>query len=147
MNLLHLTETGISVDEPIKYITYYLVIGSFFVLSLSAGRRAVCHYVCWMAPFMILGRKISNRLNTPALRLQADNTRCADCQTCTKGCPMSLEVHRMVQSGDMENSECILCGTCIDGCARQVISYTFNGRTSARSRVKPRPAEGVAAEH
>ncbi|MDF1513000.1 MAG: 4Fe-4S binding protein [Anaerolineae bacterium] len=26
VNFLHLTETGISVDEPLKYITYYMVI-------------------------------------------------------------------------------------------------------------------------
>jgi polyferredoxin len=126
VNLLHLTESGISVDEPLKYITYYSVVGTIFLLSLIAGRRAFCHYGCWMAPFMILRRKVRNVLNTPALRLQADTPRCGQCKTCTRGCPMSLAVDRMVQAGAMENSECILCGTCIDNCPKHVISYSFS---------------------
>jgi len=126
VNFLHLTETGISVDEPFKYITYYMVVGTIFVLSVTAGKRAFCHYGCWMAPFMILGRKIRNALNTPALRLQAQPEKCINCHKCTKACPMSLDVNAMVQSGRMENSECILCGNCIDTCPKQVIRYAFS---------------------
>ena len=126
LNVLHLTDTGISVDEPVKYITYYLVVGAIVVLALTTGRRGFCHYGCWMAPFMILGRKIRNTANTPALRLQAEPDKCSRCKTCTRSCPMSLEVHQMVQSGAMENSECILCGTCVDSCPKQAISYTFS---------------------
>ena len=37
--------------------------------TLLVGRRSFCHHLCWMAPFMILGRKLRNLLNTPALRL------------------------------------------------------------------------------
>lgn len=126
LNLLHLTESGVSVDEPLKYIIYYIVVGTIFALSLFAGRRAFCHYGCWMAPFMIIGRKIRNTLNTPALRLRANTTECRQCEQCTRGCPMSLPVHEMVKRGAMENSECILCGTCIDHCPHQVITYTFS---------------------
>jgi len=126
VNFLHLTETGISVDEPLKYITYYMVVGSIFLLSLTAGKRAFCHYGCWMAPFMILGRKVRNALNTPALRLRSEPDKCIDCKKCNKACPMSLDVHAMVHSGTMENSECVLCGSCVDVCPKQVIGYTFS---------------------
>ena len=127
VDLLHLTETGVSVDEPIKYMMYYIVLGVFLVLSLVAGRRAACHYICWMAPFMIIGRKLRNLFRWPALRLTADTDKCASCKICTRNCPMSLDVNQMVQKGAMENSECILCGTCIDGCPNDVIAYSFSG--------------------
>jgi polyferredoxin len=78
-------------------------------------------------------------LGGPAPRLRADSARCADCLKCTRGCPMSLDVHGMVRAGRMENSECILCGTCIDNCAHQVIAYTFSTPRSAQS-----PARGSA---
>jgi ferredoxin-type protein NapH len=126
VNLLHLTDSGISVTHPFSYITYYMVIGAFVALSLLAGRRAGCHYICWMAPFMILGRKIRNVLAWPALRLRAETDQCLNCKKCTANCLMSLDVNDMVQQGAMENSECILCGTCIDVCPKNVIHYSFS---------------------
>ncbi|RPI57395.1 MAG: 4Fe-4S ferredoxin, partial [Chloroflexi bacterium] len=43
----------------------------------------------------------------------------------TRSCPMSLDVHAMVQRGDMEEGECILCGTCVDGCPSRAVRFTF----------------------
>jgi ferredoxin-type protein NapH len=126
------TVNGISVagdaDRPafIAYIIYYAVIGLFLTLSLTVGRRAGCHAFCWMAPFMIIGRKIRNFFGWPSLRLQASATICTDCKTCTSNCPMSLDVNGMVQKEAMENSECILCGSCVDGCPAGAIRYRFN---------------------
>jgi len=102
-----------------------VVIGVFLILSLIAGRRAGCHYICWMAPFMILGRKLRNLFGWPALHLRANRAKCTNCQRCTTNCPMSLDVNGMVQREDMENSECILCGSCADTCPRDVIRYAF----------------------
>jgi polyferredoxin len=126
------TENGISVagsaDRPIifAYVIYYAVIGTFTLLSLLVGRRAGCHTFCWMAPFMILGRKARNLFAWPSLRLTADPSRCKDCMACTKNCPMSLDVNAMVNQNAMENAECILCGTCIDGCTTSAIAYSFS---------------------
>ena len=39
VNPLHLTETGISVDEPMKYATYFTVLALFVGLALALGRR------------------------------------------------------------------------------------------------------------
>lgn len=126
VNFLHLTDRGISVDEPAKYIIYYFVVITIFLLSLTTGKRGFCHYGCWMSPFMIIGRKIRNAVNTPALRLTAETDKCIHCNLCTKNCPMSLDVHALVQSGSMENSECVLCGNCVDVCPKDVIHYTFS---------------------
>jgi polyferredoxin len=126
LNLLHLTESGISVDEPVKYIVYYVVIFLFIGLAAFIGRRAGCHSICWMAPFMIIGRWIGNRFGWYSLRLVADASTCTDCKLCTKNCPMSLDVNTLVHSGKMEHAECILCGTCVDNCTKKVIHYSFS---------------------
>ena len=133
VDLLYHTQGGISVagspDRPIfiAYIIYYFVIALFVGLAVFAGRRAGCHSVCWMAPFMMIGRWFRNRFAWPSLRLKSDPAECKDCKKCTSNCPMSLDVNRMVQSGQMENSECILCGTCVDNCSQHAIHYSFSG--------------------
>ncbi len=135
IDLLYHTQNGISVagspDRPIlfAYLIYYIVIGLFVGLAIFAGRRAGCHTVCWMAPFMIIGRWIRNRFGWPSLRLQANPSACADCKKCTSNCPMSLDVNAMVQLEKMENSECILCGTCVDNCSKDAIRFVFSSGT------------------
>jgi len=126
VNFFHMTETGVSVTEPRQYVTYLVVVGLFFGLAVFAGRRAACHTICWMAPFMIAGRWLRNRFAWPALRLVASPASCIECLKCTTGCPMSLDVHAMVQVEHMEHPECILCGTCVDNCAHKAIKYSFS---------------------
>jgi polyferredoxin len=132
VDLFYHTENGISVagspDRPIfiAYIIYYGVIALFTGLAIAIGRRAGCHTICWMAPFMMIGRWIRNRFGWASLRLVSDAAACADCKLCTKNCPMSLDVNAMVQGEQMENSECILCGTCVDHCSQSAIRYSFS---------------------
>ena len=125
---LLLTENGISVNEPSRFIVYYSVLLVVGVLAVAVGRHAFCHYGCWVAPFMVFGRKLRNLLKTPALQLKANAERCIDCLTCTKNCPMSIDVHANVRRGDMEHTDCTLCGQCADNCPKQVISYSFGRR-------------------
>jgi len=122
---LLLTETGISVSEPAKYITYYFVLALIVIPSLTIGKRAFCHYVCWMAPFMIIGTKIKNAFRWPLLHLKADKQKCKNCKSCNEVCPMSLDVNKMVQQNDMRNTECILCGTCVDNCPTNTIKFIW----------------------
>jgi len=119
-------EGGATVVQPYWFMIYYIVIAVFLALALIFGRRAGCHTICWMAPFMIIGRWIRNLVRWPALRLVADPDNCSDCQTCTRNCPMSLDVNGMVQRGEMEDGECILCGNCVDGCPKDAIRYSFS---------------------
>jgi ferredoxin-type protein NapH len=123
--LLH-TEKGVSLTDWNNYVVYYTVVILLMVLSLTVGKRAFCHYGCWMAPFMIAGRALRNLGHWPSLRLQAEPDRCTDCKTCLRGCPMSLDVNALVHAPSMEHPECILCGTCVDNCARGVIRYRFD---------------------
>jgi polyferredoxin len=113
--------------DPPWFIVYYIITALFLGLAVVFGRRAGCHTICWMAPFMILGRKVRNLVRWPALRLKANEEACIDCNRCTRECPMSLDVSAMVHADTMENSGCVLCGSCVDVCPEDVIHYTFSG--------------------
>jgi polyferredoxin len=120
----------------LRNIPFVLVIVSLLVvLVVTTGRRGFCHYACWISPFMIVGRKISNTVGLPGLRLIADPDLCIDCKKCTDICPMSLDVNALVKRGSMEDSECNLCGECVDSCPKGVLSYRF--RRPVRAKGKP----------
>ncbi|MDD1685306.1 MAG: 4Fe-4S dicluster domain-containing protein, partial [Methanoregula sp.] len=74
------------------------------------------------------GRKIRNIFGWPALRLDADASLCIDCKTCSKECPMGLDVNGMVRKGEMERADCILCASCADACPKGVITYSVKGK-------------------
>lgn len=119
------TKDGVSLTDAHSLDMFSIVIVSILIITLLVGRRGFCHSACWMAPFMVIGRKISNRFDLPRLSLQAEKEKCLHCLVCTRNCPQSLEVHDMVNGGNMENSECILCGTCVDSCKRKAIRYKY----------------------
>lgn len=121
---------GLSISNVQGLIAYLVVLLVLIVLpAMIVGRRSFCRHLCWMAPFMILGRSLRNAFQWPSLRLAATSEKCSHCHTCTRNCPMSLPVEGMVERGRMENTECILCGSCVDGCDFGALSYAFLRRT------------------
>lgn len=124
INPLFMTDSGISVDRAAGYIIYLGVLFLITTINLIWGKRAACHYICWMSPFMIIGMKIRQALRLPGLTLKA-NDSCISCGKCTKVCPMSLDVKDMVATNHMTHTECILCGQCKDTCPKDTISYAF----------------------
>lgn len=127
------TKYGISVSAPVNYLIYYVVIALIVLPAIMCGRRGFCHYICWMAPFMVIGRRIRDAAGWPSLQLRSQVEKCGDCMTCSVNCPMSLDVNSMVRKGSMQNSECILCGTCADNCPESAIRYSFS--TTERPQV------------
>jgi ferredoxin-type protein NapH len=123
---LYQTYYGISVSDLTSAIMFAAIAGAIAVLALVAGKRAACHTICWMAPFMIIGTRIKNAAGYPSLHLVADKAQCVQCRQCSKHCPMSLNVTEMVQNNAMNNTECILCGTCVDTCPKKAIHYSFS---------------------
>ena len=118
------TTHGFSIGNLYGLLVYLFVLIILIVLpAFLIGRRAFCHHLCWMSPFMIIGRTIRNYFNWRSLRLVAEPTVCKQCHTCTENCPMSLPVEDMVSRQQMESPECILCGTCVDGCKEGAIRY------------------------
>ena len=111
--------------EPTRIFMLYIAALLFVVIAaLAMGKRAFCHYICWMAPFMVIGSKISDGL-LPKLRLMSNKENCAGCSRCSEKCPMSLDVKEMIKNDHMKNTECILCGECIDTCPKKALSYTI----------------------
>jgi len=129
---LFMMDSIISVAEPANYFVYYSVLALILGLAFASGRHAFCHYSCWMAPFMMIGRKLRNAAGWPSLQLRAQPEKCRDCLTCTENCPMSIDVHAKVLSSDMEHADCILCGQCVDNCKQKAIAYSFGKRRKAQ---------------
>ena len=126
IDFFYRTTYGFSIGHVSALIAYLIVLLVLIVLpAFVFGKRSFCHHLCWMAPFMILGRKIRNRVQWASLQLRANPEQCNHCHTCTRNCPMSLPVEKMVKTNSMEHAECILCGTCIDGCDFNVIRFSF----------------------
>jgi len=125
VDFFYMTDHGISASDLSGLMTYFFIIALIFILALTLGKRGMCHSICWMAPFMVLGTKLKQWLKIPSLQLTPDADKCVQCKLCTKKCPMSLEVHAMVAAGNMNNTECILCGECADGCPKKAITLGF----------------------
>jgi len=123
VDFFYQTKFGFSISDVYVLITYLTVLLLIAVPAFIVGRRSFCHHICWMAPFMILGRKIANIIKLPSLGLAANPEVCINCRRCTENCPMSLPVEDMVGQRRMENAECILCGGCVDCCKRDAITY------------------------
>jgi ferredoxin-type protein NapH len=128
----YMTFYGISLYEINGIVTFLLVAIPIAAMAIIGSRRAFCHYVCWMAPFMTIGMRLRDFLRLPGLRLRADGSKCISCGKCTRNCPMSLDVEGMVREDDFSNSECVMCGTCVDGCPKSVVEY-YLGRPGVSS--------------
>lgn len=117
------TENGISVSSIQSYIIYYGIICLIFIPSILFGKRAFCHYLCWMAPFMILGIKLRRFLHLPGIHIRAGKGEgCVLCGKCDRVCPMGIDVMSEAKHGVISNQECIQCGTCIDNCPKNVLT-------------------------
>ncbi len=148
---LYMTDHGISVAEIGNYIIYYGVIILVFVPAVLFGKRIFCHYFCWMAPFMVIGGKISRLLHLPHLHIAVKPGACVDCHACEKNCPMGIRITETIkaqtgmQTGTNERdrdalggnklhatfpAECITCGACVDTCKKDVLSFAFSGEGS-----------------
>ena len=126
IDFFYQTKYGLSIGNVYALMSYLFVLMLIVIPAFTIGRRSFCHHICWMAPFMIIGRAIRNRFKWGSLILKSDLNKCVSCHVCTKNCPMSLEVEEMVKSNDMNHSECVLCGLCIDNCKKGAIRYSFD---------------------
>lgn len=129
-----MTQYGISIHEISDYIVYYSVILLLFLPSLIHGRRATCHYICWMAPFMIVGEKTGQLLHLPQLHITAKQDRCVSCRLCDKACPMGLKVNEYVKEmGEIKCTDCIACGACADVCPNKVLYYSMKYKVNSKN--------------
>jgi len=122
------TTGGISITSVQTLVIVAIIFAIILAVAFIAGRRGFCHVLCPVAGLMVAGRKIRNLAGWPALRLDADKEKCTDCRSCSRECPMGLDVNGMVRSGEMEQADCILCASCADACPQGAISYGVKGK-------------------
>lgn len=118
---------GVSMNNPLGLPIYFGIVALFFVPNLVLGRRAMCHCICWMAPFMVLGEKLGSALRVPQLHVSAEADRCVGCGKCDRACPMSLPVEQLAQGGAIVDAECIQCAACADACPKDVLKLRMGG--------------------
>lgn len=126
-----MTDHGISISNIYCYIIYYGIVFLFLIPAIVHGKRASCHYICWMAPFMIFGYKLGHVLHLPQLKIKTQKDNCIECGKCSKVCKMSIDVKSFVLSAkanDIRTAECILCGECVSSCPKKVLSYRITNR-------------------
>ena len=104
-------------------IIYAIIMSIIYLFTLLTGRRGTCHSLCWMAPFMVIGEKLADLLHIPRFRLKADPDACVSCGTCSRNCPMGLNIAEMVKSGNIDSTECINCLACVDSCPKKAIRF------------------------
>ena len=124
-NYFYFTETGVSVNEPSRFIIYYSILAAFLIVTLKTGNRGACHSFCWMSPFLVGGMKLGRRMGLPQIRIRAENASCVECRACDRACPMSISVSSEIRQGAVNSTDCILCGECIGACKKNVLSYGF----------------------
>ncbi len=125
IDVFFMTESGISVDIPIKYITYYMVLGLLVVLTLTLGKRGACQSVCWMSPFLVAGSWVGEKLHLPQYQVISNPEKCISCKLCNKACPMSIDVMDELKKGRIATHDCINCGQCEDVCPKDVLKVKF----------------------
>ncbi|MBP5159661.1 MAG: 4Fe-4S binding protein [Lachnospiraceae bacterium] len=129
INPFYMTDHGISVSSIYNYVIYYGVILLLVFPAIIHGRRAACHYICWMAPFMVIGSTVGRWLHIPRLHIEPDKERCIGCGKCNKACAMGLDVKQMVENNSISKcTECIQCGACVDECPKKVLKYKWTWR-------------------
>ncbi len=124
IDFLFETENGISVSSIQSYIIYYGIVCLIFTPSVLFGKRAFCHYFCWMAPFMVLGTKLRKLLHLPGVHIRSKaKHRCVSCGRCNNACPMGIDVVNEMKDDVIGDPECIQCGACVDSCPKGCLSY------------------------
>ena len=123
-----MTDHGISISNIYSYVIYYGIVILFLIPAIIHGKRANCHYICWMAPFMIMGYKVGHLLHLPQLKIKTKKENCIGCGACNKICKMSLDVKNLISNNEIRSAECILCGECISACPKKVLNYKITNK-------------------
>ncbi len=106
---------------------FLLVVGNvlYFTSAIMLAfwlkdNRAFCKYLC---PITII-LKLTSRLSF--LKIEAYKGKCTECGTCSRVCPMNINIMEYVKQGQrVLSTECIFCLTCTSACPEKILDNTF----------------------
>lgn len=123
--------------HPVALGTLLLTAAAVY-FDLTWLRRAICRDFCPYGRFQtVLFERGTLSLSLP----EAEKTRCIQCLSCVRACPMGIDIRQ----GDQ--IECINCGRCLDACRKimatrhepGLIGYHFGSAgQSWRALISPR---------
>ncbi len=116
------TESGGVTQEILMRTGHFVIIG---VLGAIFGAWASCRYICWIAPFLVLGRRIRDFVRSPGLRVAIKSDACSGCQRCRDVCPMNVQM-LLERETSIRSDDCILCGNCVDVCPEQALRFALS---------------------
>lgn len=112
----HMQNTKISISSVHDVIRYYIITISIILITIAAGKRTWCRYICPMYIFNYVGIKIGRFFKLPTLKIVSESDKCTQCRKCTEHCLMGLDVANMVKNNKWNTNECIKCGECLNQC-------------------------------
>ncbi len=103
-------------NEGLRQAAGLLFDWKLFVLLAVLGacllvHRPFCRYLCPLGAFYGLFNRFS------FFQMHLDSSKCVDCKSCERACPMAVEVTKNINS-----PECIRCGKCREVCPARAIS-------------------------
>ena len=103
-----------------------LFIGLVLVLPFLTKLRTQCAFFCPFGPFQALSNKLS------VFEIRMDRTKCADCVTCRRACPIRVLDETSVARGRAGMS-CMKCGACVDACTKDAVRWHIKGTSLTAS--------------
>ncbi len=128
INFFYKKAFGVPIIGLTEWTMYFGTVAIVVIPSIIKGKRWLCHYLCWVSPFMIIGGIVRDYFKIPSIRLKTSPSECNNCGLCSRICTMSLPVAEMAKQGGINHNECILCSTCVDSCKKSAIRFTFSTR-------------------
>ncbi len=116
------TQSSGMLQEILMRTGHFVIIG---VLGAVLGAWASCRYICWIAPFLILGSRIRDLVRLPGLRMAVTQESCTGCERCREVCPMNVRMPSGEQTL-IRSDDCILCGNCADACPTNAVRFTLS---------------------
>ena len=93
---------------------YYIV--AIILAFKFKKKRAFCKILC---PVSLVMKPTAS---LALIRKKPTGNECTQCGSCSKNCPMDVDVMSFIKSGKpIHSSECILCGICSDICPTKAI--------------------------
>jgi len=98
-----------------------LYFASALILTFTLkDNRAFCKYLCPITAIL----KVTSRFSF--LKIEGDKEKCTQCGTCSKACPMDINIMEYIRNGErVLSTECVFCLTCTTVCPDEILIDTF----------------------